>query len=197
MEFNACGEQSSFGCTYTKVPLRTLGELPKLTTQDKKKMMGSELEVPLVYPEASGCETLAADGVPFAWAESKPVGWWATFFKDMHLDHIFDTTPGSAAAAIGAFYAGVQYDAVCCNPMHKNFLDLMMNQAMFAVLAAGCHWAPKEHVAKVMHFFGPAVDYGMRMIRAADAATNDGTGEDLPQVEPEDDNADQDSDDFE
>lgn len=76
--FNACGEKSSFDLTYTKVPLRSLGELPKVTTTDKRKMLGSEMDLPLSYPG----QPLAADGVPFAWAETKSVDWWVTLFKE-------------------------------------------------------------------------------------------------------------------
>ena len=39
--FNACGEKSSFDLTYSGVRLRTLGELPKLTTADKKAMINT------------------------------------------------------------------------------------------------------------------------------------------------------------
>ena len=50
-----------------------------------------------------------AEGVPLAWGETKSVAWWAQFYKDMGINQVFDTTTGSTAAAIGAFYANVQY----------------------------------------------------------------------------------------
>ena len=163
--FNACGETSSFDLTYTGVQIRTLGEIPKLTPTDKKRMMGADMEVPLSYTGED--KPLVADGVPFSWMESKPVSWWASFFKDLSIDHVFDTTTGSAAAAIGAHYAGVQYDGICCNELHRTWCEQLMNQAMFAVAADGGAGATPEFIKKVMHFFGPSVDQGMRMLKNA------------------------------
>jgi hypothetical protein len=164
--FNACGERSSFDLTYTMVQLRSLGELPKLTTTDKKKMLGAELDVPLAYPGEQD-KSLAVDGVPFSWAESKPVGWWAVFFKELGIDHVFDLFAGSAGAAIGAHYTNVQYDGICCNPLHKNWCEKLMDQALFAIIADGGGGANPEFVKKIMHFFGPSVDEGMRMLKVA------------------------------
>ena len=166
--FNVCGEKSTFDMTYSGVRLRGIEELPKITTADKKKMMGSDLTIPLAYGEED--QSLAVDGVPFAWAESKPVEFWAGFFKDLQLDHIFDTTAGSGAAAIGAFYDGLQYDGICGNSLHKAWCEQVMNQAMFAVVADGGAGATPPYVAKVMQFFGASVDAGMRMIRAPKSA---------------------------
>ena len=45
-----------------------------------------------------------------------------------------------------------------------------MHQGMFAVVAGGGAGATKEHTQKVLHFFGPSVDEGMRMLKAADVA---------------------------
>jgi hypothetical protein len=41
-----------------------------------------------------------------------------------------------------------------------------MNKAMFAVIADGGAKADKECIAKVMHFFGPTIDEGMRLLQA-------------------------------
>ena len=167
-EFNALGETSTHCLTYSKVTLRTLGEYPKLTPQDKKKMMGSELDIPLAYREEDN--SFAEDGVPFSWCESKSVDWFVSFLRDMEVDALFDTTAGSAAAAIAAYYVGVQYDGLCCNPLHQAWCEQLMHQGMFAVVAGGGAGATKEHTQKVLHFFGPSVDEGMRMLKAADVA---------------------------
>ena len=182
--FNICGEKSTYDLTYTGVHLRGLEELPKITTTDKKKMMGSDLTIPLAYGEED--QQLAVDGVPFAWAESKPVDFLAGFFKDLQLEHIFDTTAGSGAAAIGAFYDGIQYDGICGNSLHKAWCEKVMNEAMFAVVADGGAGATPPYVAKVMQFFGPSVDAGMRMIKAAKSAEKvRGAEESKPETAPE------------
>lgn len=154
--------------------------------------MGADMEVPLSYTGED--KPLVADGVPFSWMETKPVSWWATFFKDLHLDQVFDTTTGSAAAAIGAHYANVQYDGICCNPLHKTWCEQLMNQAMFAVVADGGAGATQEHIKKVMHFFGPSVDQGMRMLKASeDTAKVPGNAPGQPEPEAEDEEEEEDN----
>ena len=82
--------------------------------------------------------------------------------------YVFDITGGSAAAAIGAHYANIQYDGICCNPLHKTWCDSVMNKAMFAVVAEGGGNATDDDIKQVLQFFGPAVDEGKRMIRATE-----------------------------
>ena len=173
--FNACGEESTHDLTYSGYDMRTLGELPKLTVDDKQKLMGTDLNIPLSYDEK---DMSVADGVPFAWQETKPVYWWSAFFKDMNFDHVFDTTTGSIAAAIGANYANIQYDGMCLNTLHKAWCEKLMNQATFAVVSEEGAGATKEHAAKVRELFGPVVDDGMRMIKV------DEEEEEKPDPEP-------------
>ena len=165
-QYNVCGEESTHDCTYTAVKLRSLGELPKLTAEDKKAMLGTELDIPSTYQDESIVAVAEEQGIPFSWLETKPVAFWTSFFDDMEFDDIFDCTVGSAAAAIGAYYGNKQYDGICCNPLHKKWAGQIMNKAMFAVIADGGAKADKECIAKVMHFFGPAIDEGMRLLQA-------------------------------
>ena len=165
-QYNVCGEESTHDCTYTAVQLRTLGELPKLTAEDKKAMLGTELDIPSTYQDESIVAVAEEQGIPFSWLETKPVAFWTSFFDDMEFDDIFDCTVGSAAAAIGAYYGNKQYDGICCNPLHKKWAGQIMNRAMFAVIADGGAKADKECIAKVMHFFGPTIDEGMRLLQA-------------------------------
>ena len=165
-QYNVCGEESTHDCTYTAVKLRSLGELPKLMPEDKKAMLGTELDIPSTYQEESIVAVAEEQGIPFSWLETKPVAFWSSFFEDLEFDDIFDCTVGSAAAAIGAYYGNKQYDGICCNPLHKKWAGQIMNKAMFAVIADGGAKADKECIAKVMHFFGPTIDEGMRLLQA-------------------------------
>jgi len=171
--YNACGETSNYDMSYTGVEARSLDELPKLTTTDKKKIFSNEVDCPLAYAAAD--QAFTREGVPFSWQETKSVNWLSTFFKDMNFDAIFDCTPGSCAAAIAAFYNGQQYDGITCNPTHKTWCEGLMDQAMFAVMADGGGGATKEHISKVRHFFEGRVDEGMRMIKGEEAEGNGST----------------------
>jgi len=161
--FNACGEKSIHDMTYSLVALRNLGELPKLTPGDKQKMMGTAVQIPESYPGTDN--SLAADGVPLAWAESKSVSFWVSFYQDLGIEHIFDCTTGSAAAAMAAFHTNAQYDGICSNPLHKTWCAKLLNQVLFAVVAEGGTCAKDEFVQKVLSYFGPAVDEGIRLIK--------------------------------
>jgi hypothetical protein len=173
-KYNACGEKSTFELTYTDIELRSLAELPKLTTKDKKRMMGSELDIPLAYVDDID---IASEGVPFSWLETKPVPWWSTFYEDFTIDEAFDCTAGSIGAAIGAHISNVQYDGICCNPLHKIWAEQLMEKAMFAVIADGGANADKDYQAKVMHFFGPTIDEGMRLMKPPQKTNIEGKGQ--------------------
>ena len=154
----------------------------------------------MLNPETTTSHFLsAADGVPFFWAETKPVDWFSNFFRDLEFNDVFDCTVGSCAAAIGAYYAGVQYDRICCNPLHKTWAEQLMEKAMFAVIASGGARFDKDITAKVVHSFRPAVDEGMRLMKAeVEDSQKDGgnVGGDVPgqgtqPADPgEDDNSD-------
>ena len=158
----------------------------------------------MLNPETTTSHFLsAADGVPFFWAETKPVDWFSNFFRDLEFNDVFDCTVGSCAAAIGAYYAGVQYDRICCNPLHKTWAEQhIMEKAMFAVIADGGASFDQDTIGKIVHYFGPTIDEGMRFIRAdvEDSQMDGGSvGEDVPGVgtHPSHPNEDDNSDGFE
>ena len=94
------------------------------------------------YPD--GDVDVGGDGVPFSWMETKPVEWWSFFFGNFQFTDVFDCTLGSAAAAVGAYYQNVQYDGICCNPLHMTWANQLMDKAMLAVIADGGAGAEKE-----------------------------------------------------
>jgi len=113
-------------------------------------------------------------GVAFQWHETKSVKAWIQFLKDIPgLTHVLDFGVGTAAAGIGAWRCGINYEGVCVNQIHKNWLDNLMDSCMFAVVAEGIGTKlvgnDKEFQAKVQHLFGPQVAEGMRMLCAKKA----------------------------
>jgi len=110
-------------------------------------------------------------GVAFQWHETKSVKLWMQFFKDIPgLTHILDFGVGTAAAGIGAWRCGINYEGVCANQVHKDWLDNLMDSCMFAVVAEGVGTKAvgndDQFQAKVQHLFGPQVAEGMRMLCA-------------------------------
>jgi hypothetical protein len=105
--------------------------------------------------------------------QKKPLSWWASFLKDLGIGKVFDTTSGSAGAAIGAHDAYVQYDGICCNTLHKIWCEKLMSQAMFAIIADGGPVPPPSLSPKIVHLFGPSVDEGMRMLKAEKAGSKE------------------------
>ena len=93
------------------------------------------------------------------------MSFWTTLFKDHGVTDVLDMTPGSCAAATGAYYAGVNYDGICLNQSHRRWCDAIMDRCMFAVVADGGNDAEDEFIKKVAHFFRPQVEEGMRMLR--------------------------------
>lgn len=159
--FNACGESSSFDLTYSGVQLRNLKDLPMLIPQAKRNMMGPTMDIPFSYPWQSDISDYG--GVPFSWGETKPVMLWVAFFTDLGIGHVFDLTAGSAAAAIGAHYASIQYDGICWHMLHKTWCEQLMRQALLALTTLGRTGASPAYVKKVLHFFAPKVAEAMRM----------------------------------
>ena len=108
-------------------------------------------------------------GLPFTWHETKSVQWLMQFFKDLpQITHIFDLGAATGAAGIAAWRCGISYEGVCFNQAHKDWLDNVMDNCMFAVVASGIETkvSPKdqEFQEKVRHFFGPQVEEGMRLL---------------------------------
>ena len=56
-------------------------------------------------------------------------------FTDLSLTHVFDITPGSGAAAIAAAILRIQYDGLAMNASHCDWLNQILDKAMFAIIA--------------------------------------------------------------
>ena len=51
----------------------------------------------------------------------------------MAATEILDWTPGSGAAAAAALHCGIKYEGVCTNTAHKQWLDGLLDKAIYAV----------------------------------------------------------------
>ncbi len=183
--YTVCGEDSTHNLTYSGVAVRSLEALPRLSWGDRQKITGHRW-----YDPAEACELVlkatGTKGWPLMWGEWKPVGLWMSVFRDLGLHEVFDLTPGSAAAAVGALYCGVKYDGACENEDHKKWLDHLVDTGCLAALAEEAVPSDEAFVANVKHYFPNSIQQAKRMIRgieipkaeaAAGAEAEGGEGE--------------------
>ena len=140
-----------------------------------------------------------ASGLPLFWGDWKSVGFWAAFFRDLGVTHVLDLTAGAGGAAVGALYADVKYEGFCCNQMHKQWLDNVMDKCIFGALvdgaAVGVHMglsgkgdaADKKLLEKMNHYFAATVKEALRLCGSAQDESGGADGE---SAEEEDDEGD-------
>ena len=127
--YAACGEKTTQSATYSKVPFRPWGNLPKLGLVDKEKIAGVSMPT---YPEEI-FESLKG-GHPLFMLEVKEVEWYLALFEDLSITHVFDVAAGSGAAAMAAAVRKIPYEGLGMNADHVNWLDRILDKAMFAVV---------------------------------------------------------------
>ena len=64
-------------------------QLPKISVEDKAKILGREAGAPKKWTKAG------ISGVPFFWGESKSKVFWIGFLKDNKVKVVIDVTPGT------------------------------------------------------------------------------------------------------
>ena len=150
--------------SYSGVPERSLSQLPLMRVSDKVEMLGPGFVDN--YPENPvATQFINVGGVPFAWGETKGINLLGTFFKDHCITDVLDLCAGSAAAAIGAAWANVNYDGFCVNAVHKSWCDQIMDRCVFAVVAEGGGNHEVDFVNKVANFFRKHIDENVRFFR--------------------------------
>lgn len=151
---------------YIGVNPRSMEELPRLSHDDKGKVHGSTYSPS--HPDKL-VAFIGQHGVPLCWSECKSVKLCSTFFKDLGVTHIFDLGAGSGAAAVSAYTNGICYEGVCANDAHKAWLDRIMDNAAFALLAdvkatAGSPF-DKKTTQMVKHYFTGPISEGQRCMK--------------------------------
>lgn len=175
--FSACGETSTYAASYSDVSIRSLKSLPKSTLHDKQSMTKCE---PPELPEEV-IEALGKGGYPLFWTEFLDAEWFRAFFKDMNISHVFDLTAGTTAAACAAALHGIVYEGIAMNEAHANFLNNIMDKAVFAILAASEAESDKAVRENLQKYFLPLIEEGREFIVSRpmeededDAEENDG-----------------------
>ena len=165
-EFNACGEVSTTSTSYTRIPMRELCELPRMSHDTKASILGA------AAAGASEMRRLQADidekGHPFSWAETKPMPLWQRVCEHHKVTHIVDFTPGSAALAIAASGA-MHYEGIAVNEEQQKWLDSILDRCiMYLVGKDEKHCVnlggDAEFAARVKKFFAGSMQEVQRYL---------------------------------
>ena len=127
--FTACGEVSTHSQTYSAVPKRSVDSLPRLQKEEKKAMIGEQVE-----DLNSGLTEAATRGHALFWNEVRSVGLLSQMLSDFGIHHVMDLSPSSGALAAAAALNHVTYDGFCFNDSHKQWLEGIMDRVMLKVL---------------------------------------------------------------
>ena len=128
--FSAGGESSTHTMSYSGVHWRTLSSLPRMAVDVKEAVTGITAPVSdeLVFKETK------TRGHPLFWMEILDVEWHITFFRDTHVTHVLDVSPGSGAAACAAAVLNISYEGIAMSAKHAAWLDNIMDKAVFAAV---------------------------------------------------------------
>ena len=188
LNFSACGEKTTHTRSYSGVPWRPLSGLPRMLPNVKEGVTGITLPA---FDKVVEAETRVR-GQPLFWKEMLDVEFWLAFFRDTYTTHVFDTSPGSTAAACAAAILDIHYEGVAMSQKHATWLDNIMDRAIFAAIHLRSipvdDKGQKDPEAKALHdnvmaFFKDLVEEGRKYVER-DGGRGGGEGE--ISTEPED-----------
>ena len=134
--FNKCGESTNFSRSFTGVPFRNLAEIPRLTPNAKKIILGKAAVG--AFDEDRVDKEVLERGHPLFWGEWKPVTLYSTLIHDFQIDYVVDLTPGSGAACLASLYSKVLYTGIAYNAKHEEWLRHLLRR-MFVAMVMSNH----------------------------------------------------------
>ena len=99
---------------------------------------------------------------PVFWHDIHDVSFYSAFFKALCVTHIFDLTAGNGSAAIAAVMMGLKYDGVAMSDSHLNFLDNLLDSAIWPIIADSTE--DKVFASEVSRCFASLVEQGRRLL---------------------------------
>ena len=99
---------------------------------------------------------------PVFWHDIHDVSFYSAFFKALCVTHIFDLTAGNGSAAIAAVMMGLKYDGVAMSDSHLNFLDNLLDSAIWPIIADSTE--DKVFASEVSRCFSSLVEQGRRLL---------------------------------
>ena len=130
--FKKSGESTNFSRSFTGVPFRNLAEIPRLTPDAKKMILGNAA-VGAFDRDRVDKEVLER-GHPLFWGEWKPVTLYSTLMHDFQIADVVDLTPGSGAACLASLYSKVLYTGIACNAKHEEWLRHLLRRLFVAMV---------------------------------------------------------------
>ncbi len=125
-----------------------------MSLRDKESIVGTTLPT---YPEEV-IEAVGNKGHPLFWGEVKEVEMYVALFADLNVDNILDLATGSGAAAMAAAILRIGYEGLAMNANHANWLNRIMDKAMFAIVMDGTDDETKKIKADVANIFSPQIE---------------------------------------
>ena len=116
------------------MPLRNLAEIPRLTSDAKKHILGRSAVGE--FSKIRVQKEISEKGHPLLWGEWKPVTLYSTLYRDLQVADVVDLTPGSGAACLAALYCGLFYVGFGYNEAHRGWIQYLMKGMIMAMVLA-------------------------------------------------------------
>ena len=160
--YSACGESSTFTMSYSDVHIRSLQSLPRVTLPNKEEMMN--IKMPALPEEV--LQFAGTRGHPIFWNEFADVDLYEALFKDLSCDFVWDLTPGTSAASCAAARLGITYEGIASTEKHANWLNNIMDKAIFAIVSESENATDVEMHADLNKYFLHIIEEGRLFLRA-------------------------------
>ena len=171
--YSACGECSTHAATYSSAHVRPWKRLPRLTLEDKDRIIGATMPA---YPE----DVFASlkNGHPLFMHEVKEVEIYLAIFEDLSVTHVFDLAAGSGAAVMASAILRIQYEGLAMNADHANWLDRIMDKAMFAICVDSTDEESVKIKADVSQYFNANIEEARALLAGGSEEAHDDENDD-------------------
>jgi hypothetical protein len=165
--------------THEPVSFRSRQRLPRITLGDKEQITGV---IAAALPDEVFNVT-GPKGHPLFWNESKDTDLFIALFKDLLVDHVFDVTAGSAAAACAALALDIHYEGLAMSDSHANWLDNLMDRAIFTIIAQKDDEEDKDLRKDIQCYLSALIEEGRQYVRSAEQDDDDDDDDDVNEDE--------------
>ena len=97
---------------------------------------------------------------------------------DYDVTHVWDMCAGSAAAAMAACICGIVYEGLAISGEHANWLNRIIDKAMFAIIADRTDDESKTLRADLATYFSPSIEEARLLLTRDEDDCDDGEDDD-------------------